>query len=208
MFRWVSRPRPRITAAVTIGLLVLSPTAVRAEPTGTSTPQATAVGGPGPQSSGGQVTTPVIDVLAPTVDVFVVTGNIEGDSTEAESSGRVEVTLGADVLFAFGKADLTPAANQRLAQVAERIRTQAKGTVHVDGHTDSVGDTADNQKLSQRRAETVRNALAALLASTSVTFEVAGHGESKPVAANTMPDGKDNPAGRAKNRRVEIRFEK
>ncbi|GAA3762104.1 hypothetical protein GCM10022225_54790 [Plantactinospora mayteni] len=207
MFRSVSPPYRWSTVAVTIGLL-LTPTAVWAAPGGTPSPGPTVVGGPTYRSPGGEVETPVLDVQTPTADVFLVSGNVEGDSTEAESADRVEVTLGADVLFAFGKADLTPAANQRLARVAERIRSQASGTVLVDGHTDSIGSEADNLRLSRRRAEAVRDALVALLAGAPVTFRVSGYGEQKPVAPNSTPDGDDDPVGRAKNRRVEIRFDK
>jgi len=58
------------------------------------------------------------------------------------------------------------------------------------------------------RAETVRIALTALLTGIPVTFKATGHGESEPIAVETTPNGKNNPAGRAKNRRVEIRFDK
>jgi outer membrane protein OmpA-like peptidoglycan-associated protein len=200
MSRSVSRPLGRISILVVANLLTFGGTAVWAAPISTPSPEVIIVGGP-------VVTAPVLDVKALVLDVFVVSANIEGDSTEAETTGRVQLTLGADVLFAFGKADLTPAANQRLAQIADRIRQQAKGIVRIDGHTDSIGDPASNQRLSQQRAEAVRVALAPL-AESSVTFQVTGHGETRPVADNATPDGKDNPAGRAKNRRVEIRFDK
>jgi outer membrane protein OmpA-like peptidoglycan-associated protein len=208
MLRSASRPLGQLTATIAASLVVLCPTAAWAIPTATLGPQTLVVGGPRLEAIDGQATAPVLDVVTPAVDVFVVTGSIEGDSTEAESTDRVELTLGADVLFEFGKADLTPAANQRLAQIAERIRQQARGVVQIDGHTDTIGNPADNQKLSRRRAETVRSALAALLAGIPVTIQATGHGESKPIAVETTPDGKDNPAGRAKNRRVEIRFDK
>jgi len=190
MSRSDSRPLRRGAAVVAAGLVLLVPS------------------GPAAETPDSAVTAPVIDVLAPVDDVLVVTGSIEGDSTVAEGPSQVELTLGTDVLFAFGKANLTTAANQRLTQVADRIRAQAKGIVRIDGHTDSIGTAADNQSLSQRRAQAVRTALAALLHDTQVTFQVTGHGEAKPVAANSRPDGKDNPAGRAKNRRVEIRFDR
>jgi outer membrane protein OmpA-like peptidoglycan-associated protein len=194
-----------IAAAGLVASALFSPAAARAT---AGDPWLTVVAGPTLNLRDGPVTAPVLDVVAPAVDVFVVTGDIAGDSTEAESTDRVELTLGADVLFAFGKADLTPAAKQRLARVADRIRKQAKGVVRIDGHTDSIGGTADNQALSRRRAEAVRAELESLLAGTPATFQTAGHGESEPVADNTTPDGKDNPSGRAKNRRVEIRFNK
>jgi outer membrane protein OmpA-like peptidoglycan-associated protein len=208
MFRSVSRPLGRRTATIAASLVVLCPTAAWAKPAATPAPETIAVGGPRLEANDEPVTAPVVDVVSTAVDVFVVTGSIEGDSTEAESTRGVELTLGADVLFEFGKADLTPAADQRLARIAERIREQAKGVVQIDGHTDTIGDPADNQKLSLRRAETVRIALTELLAGVPVTFRATGHGESKPIAVETTPNGKDNPAGRAKNRRVEIRFDK
>jgi OOP family OmpA-OmpF porin len=208
MSRSASRPLRRCAAVVAAGLAMLVPGGGRAEPSGTPSPTPIVASGPAPEAQDGAVTAPVIDVVAPAEDVLVVTGSIEGDSTVAESPSRVELTLGTDVLFAFGKANLTTAANQRLAQVADRIRQQAKSVVRIDGHTDSIGTAADNQSLSQRRAQAVRAALAALLPDTQVTFQVTGHGEDKPVAANARPDGKDNPAGRAKNRRVGIRFDR
>ncbi|WP_328418153.1 OmpA family protein [Micromonospora sp. NBC_00389] len=208
MSRSVSRPLGRVTVTIGAGLLLLCPTAAWAAPGAVFDPPTIAVGGPRLEADDGQVTAPVVDVVAPAVDVFVVTGSVEGDSTEAESTDRVELTLGADVLFAFGKADLSPAAHQRLAQIADRIRQQAKGVVRIDGHTDGIGDPADNQELSRRRAETVRVALAVLLAGVPVTMQAAGHGESEPIAVETTPQGRDVPAGRAKNRRVEIRFDR
>jgi outer membrane protein OmpA-like peptidoglycan-associated protein len=209
MSRSASRPLARVTALLVAGLAVLVPGGARADPDGTASPEPLVASGPTVDAAqGAGVTAPVIDVVAPAVDVLVVTSDTAGDSSVAESPGHVELTLGTDVLFAFGKADLTPAANQRLKQVADRIRTQAKGVVSVDGHTDSVGSAADNLALSQRRAQAVHAALAALLTGTAVTFEVTGHGEAKPVAPNTKANGGDNPSGRAKNRRVEIRFDR
>ncbi|MFG1866591.1 OmpA family protein [Micromonospora arborensis] len=208
MFRSVSRPRGPVAVTVVAGLLLSCPAPVWAAPADMVGPPTLVVDGPRLGAGDGKVTTPVIDVVTPALDVFVITGSVEGDSTEAESSNRVELTLGADVLFAFGKADLSAAAHQRLAQVAERIRQQAKGVVRIDGHTDGIGNPTDNQELSRRRAETVRAALDALLAGVPVTMQAAGHGEDEPIAAETTPDGRDNPAGRAKNRRVEIRFDK
>src|SRR5215204_2686594 len=136
MSRSASRPLGRVTAVVTAAVVVFIPAGARAEPDGTPSPAPIVASGPVPDARSGAVTAPVIDVVAPAVDVLVVTGDIEGDSSVAESPSHVELTLGTDVLFAFGKADLTPAANQRLKQIADRIRQQAKGVVSVDGHTD------------------------------------------------------------------------
>ena len=109
----------------------------------------------------------------------------------------------ADSLFEFGKAKLTPAAEQQLAEAGPRIATTGKHRVVVEGHTDSVGGVQTNKRLSQRRAESVRRWLVDHdFLDQQAT--VRGYGEAKPIAPNKKPDGSDDPEGRAKNRRVEI----
>ncbi|MEU8421687.1 OmpA family protein [Micromonospora sp. NPDC048835] len=153
-----------------------------------------------------QVSSPILDIQAPIEDVYLRTEDLDGNTREAESGGRIELTLAADVLFAFGKDDLSPAARARLTEIARRLRDRATGTVQIFGHTDSVGGDAANLALSRRRAEAVRDALAPLLVDSHLSYQVEGFGETRPVAANTVA-GKDNPKGRASNRRVEIRFD-
>lgn len=210
MFRSADRSAAVLAAALTVCVLVVEP-AGRAATAGLAvspSPSAGPVIVPGPEvDPGAEVIRPVLDIATPALDVFVRTESLDDGSIEAESTSRIELTLAADVLFAFGRAELSPAARARLAEVAERLRSQARGTVQVDGHTDSVGDEDANLALSRRRAEAVRVALADLLGQTSVSFQVEGFGEQRPVAPNQV-DGKDNPAGRAKNRRVEIRFDR
>ena len=123
----------------------------------------------------------------------------EGGVTETP----VEIKLPSDVLFEFGKSDLTPAAQAALDEVDSQIEA-ATGTITIEGHTDAIGDDASNQLLSEARAASVQAALQEKLGS-GFTFNVVGFGESRPVAPNTNPDGSDNPDGRAQNRRVEIR---
>ncbi len=130
--------------------------------------------------------------------------SISGDIRTKEGPTQIEVTLAADVLFDFDKADLTPAASTRIAQVAQQIEAMGKGPVDVVGHTDAVGSDSYNADLSLRRATAVSDALQPQ--ALSVTYTVAGRGASEPVAPNTNNDGSDNPAGRALNRRVTITF--
>jgi hypothetical protein len=127
-------------------------------------------------------------------------------SGPADRSGtkRTVIRLPSDVLFAFGSAELTPAAAQAIAAVNDEIGSGGTGTVTIEGHTDAIGSDADNQSLSERRAAAVRTALEAELGS-SYQYTPVGFGETKPVAPNTKPDGSDDPDGRALNRRVEIR---
>jgi len=124
----------------------------------------------------------------------------------ADSGGtkKTVIRLPSDVLFAFGRAELTPAAQAAIAAVGDEIGSGGTGTVAIEGHTDSIGSDPDNQALSERRAAAVRGALEAVLGS-SYQYESVGFGEGKPVAPNTKPDGSDDPDGRALNRRVEIR---
>ena len=121
-------------------------------------------------------------------------------------TGQQQVALDTDVLFAFGSAALTPAAGGDLDRAAALLRAQPARRVAVDGHTDSQGDPAFNLRLSQSRATTVRDALAARLGG-GWTFDVRGYGETRPVAAETTDGGAPYAAGQARNRRVELRVE-
>lgn len=114
-----------------------------------------------------------------------------------------KLVVGADALFAFDKADLSPDAEETLAALGPLIEKAKPRSAIIEGHTDSVGSDDYNQKLSERRAESVRAWLVAhgyLAASTPI----AGHGEKRPVAPNEKPDHSDDAAGRQKNRRVEV----
>jgi OOP family OmpA-OmpF porin len=121
----------------------------------------------------------------------------------ATGTKRTVIRLPGDVLFAFGSAELTPAARDAIAAVDDEIG-DGTGTVTIEGHTDAIGSDADNQALSERRAAAVRGALEKALG-PGYQYTSVGFGETRPVAPNTKPDGSDDPDGRALNRRVEIR---
>jgi outer membrane protein OmpA-like peptidoglycan-associated protein len=128
------------------------------------------------------------------------------DSERVEQGGdRTTVTLSEEVLFEFDRADLKPAAASRLDALAAQLEDVRPRTVTIVGHTDSRGETAYNQDLSERRAASVRAALAERLGG-GIAFEATGKGETDPVAPNEKPDGSDDPDGRALNRRVEISY--
>lgn len=78
-----------------------------------------------------------------------------------------------------------------------------KVNIVIEGHTDSIGSDAYNQKLSERRAKAVFNYFLKK-GIKAERMKTVGYGESRPKASNTKPNGKDNPEGRAINRRVEI----
>jgi outer membrane protein OmpA-like peptidoglycan-associated protein len=159
---------------------------------------ATTVPGAGDQGGG------VVDVVPRTVDLVFRTS--KDAATVSEQPGKTKVDLAADVLFAFDSDRLTAKARSDLEETARLVRERAKGPVRVEGHTDSVGSPSYNQDLSERRARAVRDALAMMLADRPTRFSARGFGSTKPVAANTNPDGSDNPKGRARNRRVAVAF--
>jgi outer membrane protein OmpA-like peptidoglycan-associated protein len=125
-----------------------------------------------------------------------------------ETGQEIRIELAADVLFDFDKADLRPAAQKTLHQAAGIIQVKAKGAVRIEGHTDSKGNDAYNQKLSERRAASVKAWFIDKEGLGNVQFTSQGFGAKKPVASNTKPDGSDDPDGRQKNRRVEIVLKK
>jgi outer membrane protein OmpA-like peptidoglycan-associated protein len=131
-------------------------------------------------------------------------GGVVQDLDVKETATEVRVDMAADVLFDFDKADLLPKADETLQKAADFIRDRAKGgAVRIEGHTDAKGNDAYNQKLSERRAASVKNWFVAH-GLNNMKFSTEGFGAKKPVAPNTKPDGSDDPDGRQKNRRVEL----
>lgn len=126
---------------------------------------------------------------------------------DAQETERGIVVNLPDVLFEFGKATLTGNARVKVRDIADALNNIApKRQVSVEGHTDSIGSEAYNQRLSEHRAEAVAISLEnAGVRNQRITTR--GFGKRYPVASNTNPDGTDNPAGRAKNRRVEVVIE-
>ena len=108
------------------------------------------------------------------------------------------LNLGSDHLkFDFDKAELKPEDKELLSRIAGILMTSKDYTVSVNGHTDDVGSEAYNQKLSERRAQAVRDYLAEAGLVPEI-LSVKGHGKSLPLVKGTSD------AARAKNRRVEL----
>ena len=108
-----------------------------------------------------------------------------------------KVTFAADALFDFDKAVLKPEGKAKLTELAAKLKDVNLEAVVATGHTDSIGKAEYNQKLSVRRAESVK----AFLVSSGIAADrvyTSGKGATQPVADNKTA------AGRAKNRRVEI----
>ncbi len=125
-----------------------------------------------------------------------------------ETPTTIEVTLPADVLFDFDKAELRLEAKAVLQELATIIRAKARGQVTVQGYTDALGSEAYNQKLSERRANAVKTWLVSREGIAAKILNAAGFGARNPVAPNRMADGSDNPDGRQLNRRVTILIRK
>jgi len=116
---------------------------------------------------------------------------------ETRDTPRGLVVNMGDVLFDFGKYNLRPEAREKLARLSGIVLGHPGLNLAVEGYTDNVGTDEINMTLSQKRAEAVRSYLLEQgLADANVTAQ--GLGKSSPVADNSTP------AGRQKNRRVEI----
>ncbi len=128
----------------------------------------------------------------------------KGASLEAEADERgVKVTV-ADLLFEFGSDGLRPSAEEKLRRVAAVLVNAGRGRrIFVEGHSDAIGAELFNLELSRRRAAAVAGALRQAGVAPAL-LSAAGYGSKYPVASNEAPDGRDDPAGRARNRRVEI----
>ncbi len=125
-----------------------------------------------------------------------------------ETPRGTQLTVQNDVLFDFDKSDLRPNAQEALGRVADIIRERKPRAVRVIGHTDALGSDDYNRALSLRRATSVQTWLATNGGGGLPPMQVEGRGESEPVAPNTTSDGRDDPEGRQKNRRVEVLLER
>ena len=122
--------------------------------------------------------------------------------TVTEDANAIRVNVGAQVLFDTGKYVLRAEATELLRKLATLVQSYPGLPIVVEGHTDSVGSTESNQTLSENRARSVVDWLKANSPVPAGCFTAKGYGETKPVAKN------DTPEGRQLNRRVEVRLEK
>jgi OOP family OmpA-OmpF porin len=108
-----------------------------------------------------------------------------------------KVVFNADTFFDFDKSTLKPEGRQLLDQVAQQASGIDLETIIAVGHTDSIGTEAYNQKLSERRAASVKSYLVSKGIDPNRIY-TEGKGELNPIASNKTKEG------RAQNRRVEI----
>lgn len=140
---------------------------------------------------------PLTESLSDSVVAYDLDGTVT-ELTEQEQSGdETTLTVGSDILFDFASAELTADAAAALTAQIDDIPQGAE--VSVVGHTDAIGSTAANQKLSVNRAKAVASALEQ--ARPDLRTTATGKGESEPVASN------DDAQDRALNRRVVLSWQ-
>ncbi len=115
----------------------------------------------------------------------------------AQTERGVMIWLPDNVMFEFGKSELSPAAADYLREVAQLALTRTDKALALEGHTDNVGSASFNKTLSEKRAQAVAEALASQ-GVPAARMEVKGLGLESPIAPN------DSETGRRLNRRVEI----
>ena len=110
-----------------------------------------------------------------------------------------EIVIEEKIYFETGKAIILPKSYSILNSVAQAMKDYARISVEVQGHTDSDGSAAYNRKLSDQRANSVRQYLIDAGISEE-RLQAKGYGEDKPIDTNATPEGKE------RNRRVEFKI--
>jgi outer membrane protein OmpA-like peptidoglycan-associated protein len=125
---------------------------------------------------------------------------LRGRGADVRESNRGVVVNLPDILFQFDSHRLTRDAVGTVGEIGRVIRDYRNRRILVEGHTDSVGSNSYNRDLSERRADSVAGELVDNGVPRSQVY-VRGFGEERPIASN------GNPAGRGRNRRVEVVIE-
>ncbi|MEU1848186.1 OmpA family protein [Streptomyces sp. NPDC019990] len=136
------------------------------------------------------------------LDIKQVVEDQSGDERREDTNADVKFALQAEVLFGKDSAKLSAQSKARIAAIAQEIKTQNATRIRVFGFTDNLGSSAHGDVLSRRRASAVHGVLDDELADAGITYEVRGYGEQYPIADNSSE------AGRKKNRRVEVSFQR
>ena len=131
----------------------------------------------------------------PIVNAVTIRQKLQAPVKPGEQA-KIDLTVNFD----FNSDRLTADGIKQVAEIAAALNdpAMAKNAILIEGHTDSIGSDAYNQKLSERRAERVRQTLINQYSVLASHLKAQGFGESRPVASN------DNDLGRAKNRRVTL----
>lgn len=110
-----------------------------------------------------------------------------------------EKTISLEGHFGFDKVDINPVFEEKIKEIAQILDENARYDTILEGHTDNIGSRAYNQKLSERRAESVAKELEKFGVDKD-RIQTVGYGQDKPRSSN------DTKEGRADNRRVDAKF--
>ena len=125
---------------------------------------------------------------------------LQGTQAEVKKDGNaLVINLPGGVTFASDSANITSSFYSALNGIAQSLNNYPETRIQVNGYTDSTGNDAHNQELSQRRANAVAQYLIAQGVSSS-RIVANGFGSSNPIASNSTQEG------RLQNRRVEIKI--
>lgn len=186
-----------VTVQFGFGNLVVDVPVTDTLPAPTTTQQTVALGSGWPQLPDEAA----IKQADPQQSIRPLVSNVaDPDTATKQSTDETAISVDTDVLFAYGKADLTPKAQGTLQKVAAQLSAKGSGNVSVVGYTDSTGSVPFNQTLSQQRAKAVEQELQKLVHKGGLTFSSSGKGENDPVADNSTAEG------RQLNRRVTVTF--
>jgi outer membrane protein OmpA-like peptidoglycan-associated protein len=131
----------------------------------------------------------------PTEEMLVTSFDAAAVASDLELTGHASVH---GIYFENGEAELDPASEATLEQIAEMLKQQSDLKLHIVGHTDNVGDVDANMRLSEERAKAIVQALTEDHGIDASRLDAYGVGPLAPVASNATEEG------RSKNRRVEL----
>ena len=131
-------------------------------------------------------------------DMRQALANSEAVAVQREGNA-LALTFKSDFTFDVNSSSIRPGLYSELDRVAQVLSAYPQTTILIAGHTDSTGSDAYNQQLSERRAQSVKNALVQRGIAAG-RIQAVGYGESSPIADNSTE------YGRQQNRRVEVRI--
>lgn len=147
-------------------------------------------------------TAPVLDIVAPVLDIEFGQSDLKRESRVEQSTGRTKITLDSTVLFAKDSAKINRKALGRIQDAGEQLKGRGPGRVRITGYTDDLGSAAYGKSLSKRRAAAVATLLRDELPAGDYPFMIVGMGEDDPAVPNTSEKN------RKVNRRVVVVYQK
>ena len=186
-----STPAVRIGLAVVLGVALLAIPIIR----GLSSRRAAVP--EVPPAPVARVETPTVPAPAPQAETAPPAETPPAPASGLEATASAIKNL-APLHFAFASTSLTPQSMENLNQVATILQANPEASIRIVSHTDNTGTPEGNQALSEARSEAVKTMLVERNIDAT-RIEAIGAGQDEPIASN------DTAAGRAENRRTDIR---